>query len=396
MCTNITIKSQDNNVIVGRSMENAVFLKSKIFFRAEGYHYKQASLQKELNALLKKPGMDEDIKEFDSGFLYDWKGKYSFVGLNALGVDVATHGMNSEGLVTGDMTLTQSEYQPFKEGKGSNRIIYLYLTNWILSTCASCKDVIDNLKDFCVFSPFKFPESLKGFYLHFPVNDRDGNAIVIEYVNGELQIHYNEIGVLTNDPLFPWQRRNLDNYVNISPVNFPNVVPKEGPSAIRPIGNIFNANTLAQGTGFIGLPGSSTPPDRFVRAAMMSNYIYQPKDASEAVNVATHILNTVDIPMGTSREYVDSTDHKQESDYTQWVAISDTKNLKYYIRRYESPLMYLVDFKSILTDYSSNLEELNNLKIDFPENDLAIKLPKKPEIAYSDKSEHLIPEQSVQ
>lgn len=37
MCTNITIKSEDNNVIVGRSMENAVKLKSEIFFRAAGY-----------------------------------------------------------------------------------------------------------------------------------------------------------------------------------------------------------------------------------------------------------------------------------------------------------------------------------------------------------------------
>ena len=388
MCTNVTIKSGDNNVIVGRSMENAVFLQSKIFFRAKGYHYKQASLKKELNALLKKPGMDEDIKEFDSGFLYDWKGKYSFVGLNALGVDVATHGMNSEGLVTGDMTLTQSEYQPFKEGKGSNRIIYLYLTNWILSTCATCQDVIDNLKNFCVFSPFRFKGNLKGFFFHFPVNDALGNAIVIEYVNGELQIHDNEIGVLTNDPLFPWQRRNLDNYVNISPVNFSNIVydedsdkdSDENSSVIRPKGNIFDANTLAQGTGFIGLPGSSTPSDRFVRAAMMSNYIYQPKDASEAVNVATHILNTVDIPRGTSREYLHSTTDEQESDFTQWLAISDTKNLKYYIRRYESPLMYLVDFESILLQYKSNPEGLNNLTIKFPENDLAINITDNAEI----------------
>lgn len=264
------------------------------------------------------------IKDINSLLLYRRKGKYSFVGLNAKEIDVALHGMNSEGLVTGDMTLTQSEYQSFNEKDEGKLIVYPYLTNWILSTCATCQDVKDNLKEFLVVNPFE--NAIPGFFFHFPVNDALGNAIVIEYVNGELQIHDNEIGVLTNDPLFPWQRRNLDNYVNISPVNFPNVVPKEGPSDIRPKGNIFDANTLAQGTGFIGLPGSSTPPDRFVRAAMMSNYIYQPKDASEAVNVATHILNTVDIPRGTSREYLHSTTDEQESDFTQWITISDTKN----------------------------------------------------------------------
>jgi penicillin V acylase-like amidase (Ntn superfamily) len=385
MCTNITIKSKDNNVIVGRSMENAVFLESKIFFRAAGYEYNQFSFIDEIRPLVDDaPEIDGEkatIEEIDSKLLYKWKGKYSFVGLNALGIDVATHGMNSEGLVTGDMTLTESKYQLFDKKDKNNEgklIVYPYLTNWILSVCATCEDVKEKLGEFLVVNPFK--NAPKGFFFHFPVNDALGNAIVIEYVNGELQIHDNETGVLTNDPIFPWQRRNLDNYVNISPVNFPSIDIEKGPSDIRPLGNIFNANILGQGTGFIGLPGSSTPSDRFVRAAMMSNYIYQPKDASKAVNVATHILNTVDIPRGTSREYVDSTADKQESDFTQWVAISDTKNLKYYIRRYESPLMYLIDFKSILTDYSSNLEELKNLKIDFPVNDLAINLPKKPEI----------------
>ena len=78
--------------------------------------------------------------------------------------------------------------------------------------------------------------------------------------------------------------------------------------------------------------------------------------------------------------YVDSTGGKQESDFTQWVAISDTKKRKYYIRRYESPLMYLVDFGSILLQYKSNPEGLNKLTIKFPENDLAINITDNTEI----------------
>jgi penicillin V acylase-like amidase (Ntn superfamily) len=392
MCTNITIKSKDNNVIVGRSMEFAVNLESEIFFRAKGYEYNQNSFLNEIKALLidlyekvDQPELDAPkvtVNDIDETLLHKWKGDYSFVGLNGLGIDAATHGMNSEGLVTGDMVLTQSIYQSFNENDAGNLIVFPYLTNWILSTCATCHDVKDNLKKFCIINPFdNIPPA---FHFHFPVNDAYGNAIVIEYVNGELQIHDNFIGVLTNDPLFPWQRENLlNNYTNISPVNFPNKKTGENSTVIRPKGNIFEANTLGQGTGFIGLPGSSTPPDRFVKAAMMSNYIYQPSSAEEAINIATHIMNTVDIPRGTSREYIDSTAEEAESDFTLWVTISDTKNLQYYIRSYGSPLMYLVDFKAILTDYESNLEELNGLKINIPTGDLAININEqiyKPEL----------------
>ena len=372
MCTNITIKSQDENVIIGRSMEYAINLESKIFFRAKGYEYNQESFLNEIKAFFVKKEISQiKINDIKKSLLHKWKGDYSFVGLNGLGIDTAAHGMNSEGLVTGDMVLTQSIYQSYNEkdeGKLEGKlIIYPYLTNWILSTCATCQDVKDNLKEFIVVNPFE--NAPPGLLFHFPVNDALGNAIVIEYVNGELQIHDNKIGVLTNDPLFPWQCENLKNYNNISPVNFP--------SDKYPKGNIFEIENLAQGTGFTGLPGSSTPPDRFVKAAMMSNYIYPPSSTREAINVATHIMNTVDIPRGTSRENVDSTAEKGESDYTLWITISDTKNLQYYIRSYKSPLMYLVDFKLILTRYSSNLEELNELKIEIPTNDLAVNITDK-------------------
>lgn len=84
------------------------------------------------------------------------------------------------------------------------------------------------------------------------------------------------------------------------------------------------------------------------------------------------MINTVGIPRGTSREYIDRTANKQESDYNRWVSISDTRNLKYYICGYPSRLLFLVDFNSILSSYSSNSEDLNDLKTDIPTGDLVI------------------------
>ena len=101
-----------------------------------------------------------------------------------------------------------------------------------------------------------------------------------------------KLGVLTNEPSFEWQFKNLSNYVSITPVNAVNK---------NELTNNFTLGGPWQGSGFVGLPAISTPPDRFVRAAMMANYTYQVDHFSEATTLASHILNTVDIPLGISR-----------------------------------------------------------------------------------------------
>ncbi len=361
MCTNITIKAKDESVIVGRSMENAVFMKSNVFFRSEGYHYTQDLKQEHLVYRKGKQGVNQGLKPIKGSQLHQWKGRYSFVAMSALGVDLVAHGMNSEGLVTGDMTFIGSEYQSFGE-KDDTLIAYPFLAAWLLSTCGSCQDVKDKLPEFRVVDPFV--NMHPGFFFHFPVNDSKGNAIVIEFINGELNIYdNNEIGVLTNDPKLPWQHENLKNYASISPVN----VPKEK-------GNRFSVASMAQGTGFSGLPGSSTPVDRYVRAAMMANYAYDASTGNDAINLAAHIMNTVDIPRGTSRVNEESAADKQLSDFTQWITLSNTKDLKYYVRSYDTPLMFVVDFKSILSEHTQDLSAINELEYAIPKNRLAVNL----------------------
>ncbi len=118
----------------------------------------------------------------------------------------------------------------------------------------------------------------------------------------------------------------------------------------------FQCESFAQGTGFSLVPGSSTPVDRFVRAAMMTNFAFQPKDSDEATTLAFHILNTVDIPKGTSRGYGESSIH----DFTQWATVSNLQQKTYSIRMYNSPLVFKVDLKAL------NLEELKNYEQTIP------------------------------
>lgn len=54
------------------------------------------------------------------------------------------------------------------------------------------------------------------------------------------------------------------------------------------------------GTGFgaLGMPGDSSSPSRFIRAAFMKEFAREAETANDGVNLAFHILNTVDRPLG--------------------------------------------------------------------------------------------------
>ena len=63
----------------------------------------------------------------------------------------------------------------------------------------------------------------------------------------------------------------------------------------------FSGRTIKTGgTGFgtLGIPGGSTSASRFIRAAFLKEFAEEVQTADDGVNLAFHILNTVDIPIG--------------------------------------------------------------------------------------------------
>lgn len=426
MCTNFSITSKENEPFIGRTMELGPNLGSELFFRPKGYEFTQKIEESTLSYLLKQEEYGiEPLENLESiTGVASWVGKYGFVAMNAFGQDISADGMNTEGLVTGCMVLTASEYQEiperFRNGEEvsdeeSNMIYYTNLSNWILSSCATCQDVINGLVDvklvkpadstlkerqdlgkkYIVTTPFsKVPNAFK---FHFPVHDAQGNNIVLEYIKGELTItDLAPINVLTNDPEISWQQTNvLNNYVGVTPYNYQDdcgysisIAPeakkgkdgkdtceleeKQNPKTAPPV---FNCNSFAQGTGFDSVPGSSTPVDRFVRAAMMTNFAFKTsrrEDCSgvaDPVTTAFHILNTVDIPMGTSRDPANWNDPVSGvHDYTQWSTVSDLKKTEYSIRMYGSPQVFLVKLGEL------NLEKLVDTHLSIPTENKSINL----------------------
>ena len=424
MCTDFSIKAKARNnsdvFVIGRTMELGPNLGSKLFFRPKDYEFNQKPEDSFFEFLASDGNVGENkikvhpkLVKNQVKDIYNWKGTYGFVGMNAFEQNMAANGMNTEGLTTGTMVLGVSEYQPFfkKEDclssseeqdeilNGENVIFYPNLTNWILSNCKNCQEVINNLSvakianleledenpngGYIVVNPFE--EVPNAFKFHFPVHDALGNSIVLEYVDGALTVsNLADIGVLTNDPVIAWQQENVkNNYIGIMPFN---VQDSKGNPLYLNVGNNFDCNTHAQGTGFSGLPGSSTPVDRFVRAAMMTNFSFPVTQITEpdfkkeslthdernelasggvnvdeiglkdATTLAFHILNTVDIPKGTSRDPI----AKKVHDYTQWATVSDLTNKTYTIRMYDSPEVFTVDVNEL------NLEDLKNKPFTIP------------------------------
>jgi choloylglycine hydrolase len=180
-----------------------------------------------------------------------------------------------------------------------------------------------------IFPPFKAQ-----LPVHFYIADASGAVVIAEYVNGKLSLHDDPLGVLTNSPPFNWQMTNLSNYVNLSPVNVPELN----------LGNDLNIQNFGQGSGMLGIPGDYTPPSRFVRVALFSHWASAGKNISETVNAGFHVLNTFDIFKGAVRS---SNNAGSEMDVTEWAVAHDRTNLKTYVRTYGGLTIQMVDLRKI-------------------------------------------------
>jgi choloylglycine hydrolase len=70
----------------------------------------------------------------------------------------------------------------------------------------------------------------------------------------------------------------------------------------------------------------------------------QAENPLEAINLAEHLLNTIDIPLGLIRE---RTPVGAGLDSTQWIVIKDMTNKVFYFRSYKDLALKSIDMKRI-------------------------------------------------
>ena len=318
-CTGIRLIAEDGTAVHARTLEFGLDLHSEIMMVPRGYA---------------RTGTTPDGK---AGM--KWKAKYASVGLNGAGLPVLFDGVNEKGLAAGTFYFpTSAGYMPYAPGDAEKTIAQWEVGSYILENFASVDEVRANIGNVVVpsvvFSGWGFaPEA------HYIVHDPTGKSVVIEYVDGKLNIHDAPLGVITNSPTFDWHMTNLRNYVNFSMTN---VSPVQlGPIKLVPTG---------QGSGMLGPPGDFTPPSRFVRAVAFSQSVFKSKTGDDAISMAFHVLNQFDIPKGSARDGEKDANGYIQADYTLWTAASDLKTRRYYFRTYDDSQTRVVDLTKMNVD----------------------------------------------
>jgi choloylglycine hydrolase len=184
---------------------------------------------------------------------------------------------------------------------------------WVLGQCetvAETEKLLQNLN----LTDTSFSESLPPSPLHWMIADRE-QSIVVESMADGLHVYENPVGVLTNNPPFPFHLQNLNQYLNLT---------AEEPK------NRFSENISLQpfsrGMGAMGLPGDWSSSSRFVRAAFVRMNAVEDGGVSQFF----HILGAVEQQRGCV--YLGNDRYEM----TIYSSCCDLKKGVYYWKDYEN------------------------------------------------------------
>ncbi|MCK5819276.1 MAG: choloylglycine hydrolase family protein [Psychromonas sp.] len=314
-CTALHLKSKDNGVVVGRTMEFGVDVQSDVVVVPAGTK------------------LTSSLPNKADGIHYTTK--YGIVGANFMNKEMLVDGINEKGMYVGALYLPG--YASYPKGTNKNAAKSMAPEDYVAWLLGNFKNVAEVKANYNKVILVQNPQKEIGgqsFPGHFLITDKSGATIVIEPTDNTLKLFNNPLGVLTNSPTFDWHMTNLSNYINLSATN------------VKPL-NLTGTEikTFGQGSGLVGLPGDYTPPSRFVRAVAFSQSAPQQATAKETVPQVFHIMNAFDIPYGVIQDR-----HKDgiHYDYTVWTSVSDLKNLKYAFNTYKDMTIRSIDVHKAL------------------------------------------------
>ena len=204
---------------------------------------------------------------------------YAMIGMAhvADGYPLYYDAVNEAGLgMAGLNFVGNAQYAEVREGK--ENVAQFELIPWILEARAR----LDALN--LVGTPFS--EHYPAAQLHWLLADKD-EAVVIESMADGLHVYDDPAGVLTNNPPFPQQLFNLNNYMALSPRQPENR-----------FSGALGLHCYSRGMGALGLPGDLSSMSRFVRVAYTKlNAVCRDTEA-ENVSQFFHILGAVEQQRG--------------------------------------------------------------------------------------------------
>lgn len=257
---------------------------------------------------------------------------YALIGMAtvAQGYPLYYEATNEKGLSMAGLNFPGNAcYSPCVEGR--DNVSPFELIPWMLGQCADlaqARTLLDKLH----LADTPFSDSLPLFPLHWMLSDREG-SLTVEAMEGGLRVYDNPVGVLTNNPPFDYQMQNLNNYLDLSPLQPENR-----------FSSALDLKPWGQGFGMLGMPGDLSPASRFVRAAYTKLNSVSGDSEAESVGQFFHILGTVTHPRGSVRT------SSGNYEITVYSCCCNTDRGIYYYTTYENSQISAVDLHRVNLD----------------------------------------------
>lgn len=320
MCTAMSLKTNKQEVIFGRTMDFSYELDPEIYIIPKNYEWANA------------------FKTFK------YNNQYKIIGTGQkLDKVILVDGINEKGLGVAALYFQGEAYYSDDENKRERPTIGSYeVVNFLLGHCQNILEVMEVLNKVEIIGAKDEITNVVA-PLHWFVVDSDDRCLTIEQTKEGLHFYDNPVKVLSNSPSFEWHITNLSNYLSIS--NHQIEEDKIGNLKLKPFG---------QGGGTFGLPGDYTSPSRFIRVVYQKHFTKIPKEIDDVINTCFNIMKTVTIPKGvvmTSRETYD---------YTQYVVFMNVKTGDYYFNTYNNNQILKVNINDMIIKEITSLGKLRN------------------------------------
>lgn len=225
--------------------------------------------------------------------LPDMKTHYAIIGMATVreGFPLYADAMNEKGLCLAGLHFPgNAVYKlPGEVPDGIRCVTPFELIPYLLGTCGTVQEAKDVLKNTAIVD-IPFSKSLPNTPLHWHIAAPDG-AVILEAVTDGVRIYDDTVGVLTNNPPYPFHLTNLHRYAGLS--------SKPLPAGCSGRQKTHPGETYDLGMGLVGLPGDATSPARFARCATLKRLTaWESLTYDEALGQFFRVLGAVAVPCG--------------------------------------------------------------------------------------------------
>lgn len=244
---------------------------------------------------------------------------YAIIGTAQItdGCPLYAEAVNEEGLCLAALNFPGNAVYAEAPESGKTNLAPFELFGFLLGTCATVKEAEEQLKTVCI-THTAFKDGYPVAPLHWHIADKD-QSLVLECTKDGMHLYENPVGVLTNNPPFPFQLTNLQNYMHLT----------SNPPENR-FAPALKLAPYGQGMGALGLPGDASPASRFVRAAFCKWNTELPSGEEASVTQFFHILDNVAMVAGSVRT------PENKFDRTTYSSCINASRGIYYYKTYEN------------------------------------------------------------